>query len=337
MTYVFSPLSFLRTSGVLFLTISIFFAACTGCGSDPKPPPPPPKPKVEVPKFDANNAYQNIQKQVDFGFRIPGTPEHAQCAQWLESELKKYADETIVQKDSVEMHTGKRVPMYNIVGSFNPASKDRILLCAHWDTRPIADQDEDEKKQADPIVGANDGGSGVGVLLEIARVLKENPVQIGVDIILFDVEDSGESNVNDSYCLGSQYWADQPHKKGYKADFGILLDMVGASDAVFNMEAYSLRLAPRILEKVWDRAHHLGYATYFPAVQGSGIVDDHIFVNKAGIPTIDIIHNYPQAQNQTFGSFWHTHDDDMDIISKSTLKVVGHVVLDVIYRENHEL
>ncbi len=337
---------------ICVLLLGCFFAFFTACdpdsGSSTNNNPSTPKTNgsgagstaakkdVTVPKFDGASAYNYIKKQVDFGPRMPGTDAHKACASWLESELKKYAGEVIVQKGTVKAYTGQDLPMYNVIGSFNPENKERIMFCAHWDTRHIAEQDPDATKQKEPILGANDGGSGVGVLLEIARVLKANPIDLGVDIILFDVEDYGNPEVTDSYCLGSQYWSRTPHKPGYTAKYGILLDMVGASDALFLKERYSLAYAPQVVKKVWETANKLGYGTYFSNdYTASRITDDHLYVNKiAKIPTIDIIHYSNDATATGFGEFWHTHDDDMDIISKSTLKVVGRTLLTVIYNED---
>ncbi len=293
-----------------------------------------PKQATKVPSFNADSAYAYIQKQVDFGFRVPGTPEQKACADWLAAKSRTFADRVIVQEATVKVHTGKEVPMYNIIASFNPDAKERILLCAHWDTRPIADQDNE--RQDEPIVGANDGGSGVGVLLEIARQLKATPVSYGIDIIFFDVEDYGVSGADDSYCLGSQYWGKTPHVPNYTAKYGILLDMVGAGDAIFLKEQISLAYAKPIVDKVWKKAQDLGFGSYFSnEVTPSPITDDHYYVNDLRkIPTIDIIH-YTNEGN--FGDFWHTHDDDMNIINKSTLKVVGKTLMHILYEEGINL
>jgi len=319
-------ISFLLLIGLIF----------SGCRTEPKATPPTtsPKPKtskptVRVPSFDANQAYDYIQKQVDFGPRVPGTSQHKECADWLKAELEKFANKVMVQTAQVTAYNGKKLPMYNIIGSFNPKASKRVLLCAHWDTRPIADQDT--KNQNQPILGANDGGSGVGVLLEVARQLAASPVKIGVDIIFFDVEDYGESNTRDSYCLGSQYWGKNPHVPNYKAEFGILLDMVGAKNAVFYQEGNSKKFAGNVVKKVWDKANAIGYSSYFPYESVAEVTDDHLYINKlAKIPTIDII----QYDNYNgFGDFWHTHDDNMKVINRSTLKAVGQTILAVLYSE----
>ncbi len=297
------------------------------------------KPKIKSvvrPTFSGESAYNYVQKQVDFGPRYPGSQAQKECADWLKAEMEKFADEVMVQEAQVEIPPGKQVPMYNIISSFNPSAKKRVLLSAHWDTRPIADHDEDEAEQDKPILGANDGGSGIGVLLEMAQQLKAKPTQnIGVDIIFWDVEDSGRSNIRDSYCKGSQYWGRNPHKPNYTAVWGINLDMVGANGAVFPQDGHSRRYAPQLVKRVWAAASALGYSGNFIYEKVAGITDDHYYMNVLGnVPTIDIIQYDPKVFKNGFGDYWHTHDDDMDIIDKGTLQGVGETVLGVVYQED---
>jgi len=213
-------------------------------------------------------------------------------------------------------------------------AKKRLLLCAHWDTRHVADQGNEDINQ--PIEGANDGGSGVGVLLEIARQLQLKAPNAGVDIIFFDVEDQGQPDYitpmkRDTYCLGSQFWSKTPHVPGYTAQNGILLDMVGAKDAVFTLEGTSMYFAPEWMRKVWDAAIQLGHSKYFNYNRTDPITDDHLYINQIkGIPTIDIIH-YDRNTRSGFGSYWHTHNDNMEVIDKATLQAVGETVLAVTY------
>lgn len=211
------------------------------------------------------------------------------------------------------------------------------MLCAHWDTRPFADQDSVNRNK--PISGANDGGSGVGVLLEIARMLSTASSPVGVDIIFFDAEDYGQPDDSplpqkkDTYCLGSQYWAKNPPVPGYKPMYGILLDMVGAKNATFTMEDISMNFAASVMENVWKTAADIGYSDYFLFTRTGQIVDDHYYINTlAGIPTIDIIH-HDASTKYNFPREWHTHRDTMDIIDKNTLKAVGQTLLEVIFRE----
>ncbi len=289
------------------------------------------KPTVTVPVFAADSAYAWVKAQVDFGPRNPGSKGHAKTADFLVAELKRFAPEVVVQTAPIRMHDGKSFPLKNIIASFNPDATKRIVLAAHWDTRPWADHGEERTNE--PILGANDGASGVGVLLEIARQLAAMPVKVGVDLVLFDLEDYGLGEITDSYCKGSQYWAAKPHKAGYKADYGILLDMVGARDARFFQEGFSTYYAPHIVRKVWNAAYDIGYGRFFPFQTSGPITDDHYYVNKiAGIPIIDIIQHDP-ATSTGFGAYWHTHEDDMNVIDPATLKAVGQTLLHILYHE----
>jgi hypothetical protein len=224
----------------------------------------------------------------------------------------------------------------NIIGSFDSEKKRRVLLFAHWDSRPYADRDADPANHRKPIDGADDGGSGVGVLLEIARQIGAKRPDIGVDIIFFDAEDYGTPKFVDDFkqdvwCLGSQFWAKNPHVPQYKAEYGILLDMVGAKDATFYKEFESVRYAGQYVEKVWMAARKLNYGKFFINAKGGGVLDDHIYVIKGRrIRCLDIINHSPDS-NTGFGDYWHTLNDTMDNISKETLKAVGQTVLEVIY------
>lgn len=294
--------------------------------------------QVSVPEFNADSAYQYVKRQVDFGFRIPNTPEHAATAAYLSDELRRHGAEVIVQEARVIAYDGTVLNAKNIIGSFSPEKKNRILLFAHWDSRPFADHDPDEANHRKPVTGANDGASGVGVLLEMARLIGKNQPSAGIDIIFFDAEDYGtpefyEGNyVEDSWALGTQYWARRPHKAGYRAKYGILLDMVGGKDAVFARERISDRYAPQIVDKVWNEAKSLGYGQYFDDTPGGSIQDDHVYVNKVGIPSIDII-QYVAGNETSFNPQWHTVHDTMEYIDRETLKAVGQTVLSVIYKE----
>ncbi|MDR1809909.1 MAG: M28 family peptidase [Prevotella sp.] len=291
------------------------------------------------PNFDADSAYNFVDKQTAFGVRVPNSAGHKACGNYLLAELKRFGAETTEQKTSLKAFDGVVLEARNIIGSFSPEKADRVLLMAHWDTRPFADQDPDPAKCQTPILGANDAGSGVGVLLEIARLIRQQQPTVGVDIIFFDAEDYGapafaeyEGNDN-TWCLGSQYWAKNPHVKAYTARFGILLDMVGAPNAVFAKEYFSQRYARGIVEKVWQTARQLGYGLYFKDKTGGAVTDDHLPVNtERRIPSIDVI-QYDEDTGSGFGWYWHTTNDDMSNISKETLKAVGQTVLEVIYKE----
>ncbi len=295
-----------------------------------QPAEPPPQ-TYAVPEFSADSAYAYVAKQVSFGPRVPNTESHKACGNWLQKTLGAFTDTLYVQQAVVTAHDGKRLQISNIIGSFNPAQKKRILLFAHWDTRPFADEDDQNRDK--PIDGANDGGSGVGIWLEVARQLKLNPLPLGIDIMFVDAEDYGQPTVADSYCLGAQYWAKNPHIPNYHASFGILLDMVGAKDARFFMEGYSMNYAPSVVRKVWDAAARNGYSEYFVFKEVLGVTDDHYYINQlAGIPSIDIIQR-DLSTPSNFAPYWHTLDDNMDIIDKATLKAVGQTLLVVIYAE----
>lgn len=285
-------------------------------------------PKIPVPDLNADSAYAFVKAQVDFGPRVPGTKEHENCANWLVAKLKSYGLETMVQKGPAQTYDKKNFTLKNIIGTYNPTASKRIIVCSHWDTRHICESDS--KDQDKPGDGANDGASGVGVALEIARQLSIHKPDVGVDIIFFDIEDYGTNGDNLSWCLGSQYWAANPHKPGYYADFGILLDMVGAPNAIFPKEANSVQLAPSVTDKVWKAASDIGYGNFFvPRTEYYVGIDDHVFVNKAGIPCVDIIQFDPFKGG--FASYHHTHNDNMDAIDRTTLKAVGQTVLQVIW------
>ena len=280
--------------------------------------------------FIGNNAYNLVKTQCDFGPRVPGTPAHAKCAEWLEQQLRQYCDSTIVQEAKVTTFDNKTLNIKNFIGSFNPANGDRILLLAHWDCRPWADNDPDPAKHKEPVMGANDAASGVAVLLELARLMKDKKPNIGIDILLVDAEDWGENDNEDSWALGTQYWAKNPHVDGYSPRFGILLDMVGAKGAQFSREYMSLEYAPEVVNEVWSTAQQNGYGSYFNNSVGGAITDDHIVVNRMGIKCIDII---DMRRNGTTGFFegWHTTGDTLNKIDTNVLKAVGQTVADVIY------
>jgi hypothetical protein len=289
-------------------------------------------------EFDAASAYGFVKAQVDFGPRVPGTKAHEACADWYVKTLKPWTPDVHVQGFSARAYDGRPLEGKNVIASFNPAAADRILLCAHWDSRPFSDHDPDPANRYKPVMGANDGASGVGVLLEVARCLALKKPAVGVDILLLDLEDFGE-HVNwsgrvkeDSWGLGSQYWAKDPYPPGYKARFGILLDMVGDRAATFLMEGTSMYFAPAVVKKVWAAARGLGFSRYFIDTETDQLIDDHVYINRfAGIPTIDII-DY-DSRRGGFPASWHTIGDTLDKIDKNTLAAVGKTVLAVIYGE----
>lgn len=285
--------------------------------------------QVNIPDFNADSAYSYLAKQVAFGPRVPNMGSHINCGQWLGEFLEAQGGKLYRQTAIVTAFNGDQLAAQNIIAQFKPEAKRRIMLSAHWDTRPFSDEDRVVKDQ--PIPGANDGASGVGILLEIARQMKANPPSVGVDIFLWDAEDYGNPGTPNSYCLGTQYWAKNPHIPNYKAMYGINLDMVGAEGAEFSKEAHSMQYAPHIVEKVWLSARRQGYGDRFTHVRSNPVTDDHLYVNTlAKIPCINVI---DQRGGAGFFEHWHTLQDDMNAISKNTLKAVGQTMMDVIYRE----
>ena len=267
--------------------------------------------------FNAKRAFAYLEKQCEFGPRVPGTTVHQETAAYLFAELEKYADEVVFQPFEFQ-HQDRTIQMNNILARFGEDSGGKMLLAAHWDTRPFADRDPDPANRNTPILGANDGASGVAVLLEVARVLKSKPSPMPVIIVLFDGEDYGRTV--STMFLGSTHFA--KNMEGWKADFGILLDMVGDRKLELPMEGYSWNAARSLTEAIWRRAEELG----LPAFQhrlGPAIMDDHLPLIQSGVPTINIIDfDYPH---------WHTVEDTPDKCSPESLEIVGRLVLDIIY------
>lgn len=331
-----------------YLLLLSFVAACGGVqekNASQKPAasiePAVIEPAVIVPIFDADSAYGFVAKQVAFGPRVPNSKGHAECAKYLAAKLQGYGAQVITQNATLKAYNGDVLHAKNIIAQFQPEKENRVLLCAHWDTRPWADSDPDPSNRRKPLPGANDGGSGVGVLLEIARQLSQVPTTVGVDIVLFDAEDYGlhedDSHLwsanRHSWALGSQYWAINPHKPAYSARYGILLDIVGAPGSKFCYEGYSAHFAKGVMNKVWNWAGKLGYSQFFVDEEGGTVSDDHYYVNSVlGVPCIDIINCDPDSPNG-FGPYHHTMKDDMEWIDPLTLKAVGQTVLTVIYNE----
>jgi len=287
---------------------------------------------AKAPAFDAERAYGFIEKQLSFGPRVPNSAGHAACAAWMVDTLKSFGANVEIQRGEVEAFDGTKLKIQNIIGSFNPQAVNRIMISAHWDTRPFADQDADTTLKNTPIPGANDGGSGVAVMLEMARIIGQDSLNVGVDFFFWDAEDYGDSETSNSYCLGTQYWAKNMPNPNYRPNYGINLDMVGAKGAVFTQDQVSVVYASHVLKKVWDIGHLLGYSSYFVYRKDSPLIDDHVYVNQlANIPMIDIIDR--TAAGGKFFDHWHTMKDDIDAISKETLKAVGQTVLETIYQE----
>ncbi len=318
-----------KNNSILFLVLILLVSGCTsdnkGAGLQFS------EKGRQVPVFSGDSAYSYVEAQLNFGPRVPNTEGHKNTRQYLEKKLREYAGSNAVfsQEFTQEVY-GESLKMANIIAAFNTTTSDRIMLCAHWDTRPRAD--EDTERQDEFIPGADDGGSGVAVLLELARILSDNPPPVGVDIVLFDGEDVGKQGDLDHYFLGSRHWSKNPPVPGYKPRFGILLDMVGAEGASFPKEYYSTRFAPNLVNEIWEIADQKGHGDLFLDEEGSPIQDDHYVINQnTEIPVIDIINHTGGKNNIVFAPHWHTHGDDLSIISTETLQAVGDVLLELIY------
>ena len=320
----------MKLASVILMAAPLLMAAC----GTPNRTPAPKASSQEVAAFDADSAYAYVARQVAFGPRVPKSEAHGQCAKWLESELKRHGADTVIRQEAIaDDNQGGTIPVVNIMGRYNTTAAKRILLLAHWDTRPVADNDPDPAKRGIAINGANDGASGVGVLLEIARQLGQKAPSVGVDILLCDAEDSGTHDNDDSWAIGTRYWTEHmPYDKGVLPAYGILLDMVGGRDAKFHREYFSQRDARGIVDKVWATATLVGESDRFVNAVGGAVTDDHVPVNEAGIPCIDIIECY-NPQSGSFNPTWHTTADNMDNIDAATLRAAGATVINVIYNE----
>ena len=298
------------------------------------------------PSFNADSAYAFTKAQCDFGPRDMNSRGHDLCGEWIVSKFKEYGCKVTTQTATLAGYDGTKLRSRNIMASINPEATTRILLCAHWDSRPWADNDPDSANWRKPILAANDAASGVAVMLELARIIGKSKdekafnKQLGIDFVCFDAEDWGTpqwadvADNADSWALGAQYWS-KNLPQGYEARYGILLDMVGGVGAKFYREGMSMQYAPEIVKKVWRAAREVGFGSYFPKEDGGVITDDHVPVNQfAKIPTIDIIPYYADCQQSSFGPTWHTLADNMENIDKNTLKAVGQTLVQVIYKEN---
>ena len=293
-------------------------------------------------EFNADTAYTFCAAQCDFGPRTMNSEAHERCAEWIQQQFEQYGYSVQMQKADLKGYDGTILKSTNIIASQKLKANSqkpeaRIFICAHWDSRPWADNDPDEANWRKPVMAANDGASGVAVMLELARLLQQNDsARMAVDFICFDAEDWGipqwENDVDgDSWALGAQYWANSQEPKAKSYQYGILLDMVGGQGAKFYREGFSLKYAHNIVERVWQAANTAGYASIFPYLDGGYVTDDHVPVNeKAGIPCIDIINHYPDCEQSSFGPTWHTVNDDMQHIDKNTLKAVGQTLIQFI-------
>lgn len=330
----------------LFWTLGLVtLTACSSCSKAPKsnasatasPGTATQTSKASLPHFQADSAFQYVARQLEFGPRVPGSEAHQLTAAWLESELKRHGAEVSVQRTTVKAYDGTTLPVINLLGRINPNARMHVLLMSHWDSRHIADHDADPAKRKLPVPAANDGASGVGVLLELARLAHQQLPEVCIDIFLTDAEDYGApddwkgSHDESWWAMGTQAWCRQMRNQSYRAEYGILLDMVGAPDATFYREYYSERFASAYVDQVWNKAASLGYGDLFVNARGGGITDDHVFVNQMlGIPTLDII-DTRMNNDGTFFPYWHTTEDTLDKISPETLGKVGNVLVALLW------
>lgn len=285
-----------------------------------------------APSFSQDSAFSFLKTQVDFGPRVPNSDAHRRAADWMTAKLKSYGASVIEQRADLQAFDGTTLHARNIFAQFNPNLEDRTLLLAHYDCRPWADQDPDPAKRKQPVDGANDGASGVAVLLEIARNIQAQNPNKGIDILFVDAEDWGEENDEDSWALGSKYFVSNPPIDNYFPKNVILLDMVGGKNATFAKEQFSLQANPGLMAQVWSAANDAGYAANFPDRPGGMITDDHVQFINAGIPAIDIIEHHPGSG---FNPTWHTTADNIENIDPKTLKAVGQSLLHFLYNYNY--
>lgn len=331
-----------KTIFSLFFTLAVVAIACScaSCKNASKSTAESDTVALVGPTFCADSAYAFAAKQCSFGERTMNSKAHDLCGEWIMSKFREFGTTVEAQDAVLTGWDGTKLKSRNIIARFRPEHTTRILLCAHWDSRPWADNDPDSTNWRKPVMAANDGASGVAVMLELARLLQnDTTLNIGVDFVCFDAEDYGTPQwattpeSGDTWALGAQYWAENL-PQGYEARYGILLDMVGGEGAKFYQEGVSKQYANEIVNKVWRTASQIGYGSFFPMNDGGMITDDHVPVNeKAGIPCIDIIAYYPDCQQSSFGPTWHTVNDTMEHIDPNVLKAVGQTLVQVLYSE----
>lgn len=297
-----------------------------------------PTPEIDVApvEFVADSALALVREQCSFGPRVPGSEASKKCGDWIVKSFTDLGLSVSEQKTTVTGWDGKAIPCRNITAQWKPEIQRRVVIFTHWDSRPWADQDPDSTQHRQPVMAANDGASGVAVMLELARHLDKLNPNVGVDFVCFDVEDygapywSGKSSEEDGWCLGSQYWATHLPAGYVKPEYGILLDMVGGAGTHFRYEYNSRRYAESIVARVWAAARNAGAEDYFLDEDGLATIDDHVPVNKnTGIPTIDVIGD----NGKGFPATWHTISDTPENISPDVLKAVGQTLLQLLYEE----
>lgn len=292
---------------------------------------------INVPTFSADSAMASINAQCSFGERLLGSKAHEDCAQYIINAFEAQGCEVTRQDATFQIYDGRKYQGCNIIASINPDADNRIMICSHWDSRPWADHDPNPANHRKPVMAANDGASGIAVMIELARQFKLQRPELGVDFVCFDAEDYGVPEWDETYegddeatwCLGARYWAQNPHRTDFR--YAILLDMVGGKGAVFHKEQFSTYYAEGVVAQVWEAAAAAGYSSLFPDKKGGAITDDHLPLNQiAGIKAIDIIAYYPNSAS-AFGPTWHTTNDTPENISLSTLQGVGQTLMQLIY------
>ena len=331
-------------SACALMAASLFISSCKNAGnSQATATDPIDSARITSVRFIADSAFAAIKAQCNFGPRVPNSEAHRRCGDYIAARFKALGLEVTEQKASLTAWDGNVLQTRNIIAAYRPELTDRIIICTHWESRPWADADPDSTRHREPVMAANDGASGVGVMLEVARLLEQLNPSVGIDFICFDAEDYGAPYWADDqapadgsdWCMGSRYWAQHPHKAGYTARYGILLDMVGGSDARYCYEGYSMRFARELMVRLWDVAQRAGAAQLFSPEEGGWAQDDHVPMNEiAGIPTVDII---PCVEGEkTFGATWHTTADTPENISTATLQGVGQTLLQFLAEERGE-
>lgn len=317
------------------LPVLLFMAGCSNC-SDKKPQIQQEEYVSTAPVFNSDSAFLFLKEQCAFGPRTMNSEAHDKCGDYIAAKFRQYGANVYEQMADLKLYDGTPVKGRNIIAALNEQATRRIMICAHWDSRPWADHDEDPANHKTAIDGANDGASGVAVMIELARQFAQKMPAVGVDLICFDAEDCGtpewardEHDSEHTWCLGSQYWAGKHHVEGYVAEYGILLDMVGGPNSVFYKESYSMQMAPRITDKVWAAGQKIGYGNYFKSEVTGYVTDDHVAVNQCGIPCTDVIAS--DKNNNGFCQTWHTTADNVNNIDVNVLKAVGQTLMEVIY------
>ena len=293
------------------------------------------------PRFVADSAMASIRTQCHFGPRVTGSEAHQQCMEYIVDKFRQYGAQVRLQQGNVTLYDGSAIKATNIIASLNVENPDRLLICAHWDSRPWADNDPEEANHRTPVPAANDGASGVAVMLEMARLMQQQPIRTGIDFVCFDAEDMGtprwaedEYDSDDTWCLGSRMWAQKAREEGYMARYGILMDMVGGRGCTFAQEMVSKEFAGPVVDMLWQLAAQIGYSHFFPRTEGAWLMDDHVNVNRlARIPCLDIVPHFTDGPS-SFGPTWHTVNDTPENIDPNVLEAVGQSILQLLYNDN---